>query len=196
MRTVTLIASVIAVLVLAPSAAAKQIETPAPTRETARPKHTCKHAKLLARYSANYYAVRRMHGKRAPGRNIRRDGLKRGRPSKCRHIRKSLRTLRRMRYGGSRLLNARGPYTPPAGTATLRTTSAPLSSIRACESGGSYTAISPGGQYRGAYQFDQQTWHSVGGSGDPASASPAEQDKRAAILYSQRGSAPWPVCGR
>jgi hypothetical protein len=188
MRTViTLTASVIAVLALTPMAA----EARQPAGHT-----SCKRPKLLAAYSTNYYAVRKLHGKRAPGRNIRRDGLGRGRPAKCFHIRKSLRTLRRMRHPGNRLLSPRRPYTPPAGTATLRTTSAPLSSIRACESGGSYTATSPGGTYRGAYQFDQRTWNSVGGSGDPAAASPAEQDKRAAILYTRRGSAPWPVCGR
>ena len=70
-----------------------------------------------------------------------------------------------------------------------------LASIRRCESGGSYQAVSPSGQYRGAYQFDQQTWQSVGGSGDPAAASPAEQDARAGQLRSQRGSSPWPNCG-
>jgi len=36
----------------------------------------------------------------------------------------------------------------------------------------------------------------VGGSGDPASAPEAEQDKRAAMLYAQQGSSPWPVCGQ
>lgn len=70
-----------------------------------------------------------------------------------------------------------------------------LASIRACESGGNYGAVSSSGQYRGAYQFDLQTWQSVGGSGDPAGASPAEQDARADQLWSQRGSNPWPNCG-
>ncbi len=71
----------------------------------------------------------------------------------------------------------------------------PLAAIRACESGGDYGAVSAGGRYRGAYQFDRQTWQSVGGSGDPAAASPAEQDARAAALRTQRGSNPWPNCG-
>jgi len=31
---------------------------------------------------------------------------------------------------------------------------------------------------------------------NPADASPAEQDKRAAMLYAQQGSSPWPVCGQ
>jgi resuscitation-promoting factor RpfB len=70
-----------------------------------------------------------------------------------------------------------------------------LAAIRACESSGNYGAVSANGRYRGAYQFDQQTWQSVGGSGDPASASPSEQDARASRLRSQRGSNPWPNCG-
>jgi hypothetical protein len=70
-----------------------------------------------------------------------------------------------------------------------------LADIRACESGGDYGAVSSSGTYRGAYQFDYQTWQSVGGSGDPAAASPEEQDMRAQMLYDQRGSSPWPNCG-
>lgn len=69
-----------------------------------------------------------------------------------------------------------------------------LRRIAQCESGGNPRAVSPSGQYRGKYQFDYATWASVGGSGDPAAASEAEQDKRALILYSRRGSQPWPVC--
>ena len=68
--------------------------------------------------------------------------------------------------------------------------------LRNCESSGNYQAVSPSGLYRGAYQFDLSTWASVGGSGDPAVASPEEQDHRAQVLWSQRGSSPWPVCGR
>lgn len=70
-----------------------------------------------------------------------------------------------------------------------------LESIAACESGGDPTAVSSGGDYRGKYQFDSGTWASVGGSGDPAAAPAAEQDYRAALLYSRAGSSPWPVCG-
>ena len=70
-----------------------------------------------------------------------------------------------------------------------------LAAIRACESSGNYGAVSRDGAYRGAYQFDRPTWQSVGGSGDPAAASAAEQDARADQLWSQRGSNPWPNCG-
>ncbi|MGB3411963.1 MAG: transglycosylase family protein [Microthrixaceae bacterium] len=74
--------------------------------------------------------------------------------------------------------------------------SATLAKIRRCESGGNYSIVSSSGRYRGAYQFDYRTWAGVGGSGDPAAASPAEQDYRALLLLRQRGTRPWPVCGR
>ncbi|MGH2981069.1 MAG: transglycosylase family protein [Solirubrobacterales bacterium] len=70
-----------------------------------------------------------------------------------------------------------------------------LDAIASCESGGDPTAVSSDGSYRGKYQFDYGTWASVGGSGDPAVAPEAEQDHRAALLYAQSGSSPWPVCG-
>ncbi|HEU5252233.1 MAG TPA: transglycosylase family protein [Solirubrobacterales bacterium] len=79
--------------------------------------------------------------------------------------------------------------------AALGVSMATLESIASCESGGDPTAISSDGSYRGKYQFDFGTWESVGGSGDPAAAPEAEQDYRAALLYSQAGSSPWPVCG-
>lgn len=70
-----------------------------------------------------------------------------------------------------------------------------LESIASCESGGDPRIVSSDGSYRGKYQFDHGTWESVGGHGDPAAAPEAEQDYRAALLYSRSGSSPWPVCG-
>jgi hypothetical protein len=70
-----------------------------------------------------------------------------------------------------------------------------LESIAACESGGNPEAVSSDGSYRGMFQFDQGTWESVGGHGDPAAAPAVEQEYRAALLYSESGSSPWPVCG-
>lgn len=69
-----------------------------------------------------------------------------------------------------------------------------LARIAQCESGGNPRAISPGGDYRGKYQFSPATWEAVGGSGDPAAASEAEQDLRARILYERAGPGQWPVC--
>lgn len=67
------------------------------------------------------------------------------------------------------------------------------------ESGGNYGAVSSSGTYRGAWQFDQQTWDSnAAASGrddlvgqDPAAVDPGSQDQVAAATYSARGSQPW-----
>jgi hypothetical protein len=69
-----------------------------------------------------------------------------------------------------------------------------LRQIGDCESGGNPRAVSPGGQYRGKYQFSLETWHNLGGSGDPVDASEAEQDRIALKLYRRSGTAPWPNC--
>jgi Transglycosylase-like domain len=70
-----------------------------------------------------------------------------------------------------------------------------LAAIAACESGGDPRAVGGGGSFRGKYQFDYGTWARVGGSGDPAAAPEAEQDRRANMLYARAGSSAWPVCG-
>ena len=72
---------------------------------------------------------------------------------------------------------------------------AALRRIAECESGGNPRAVSPGGQYRGKYQFSRATWRTLGGSGDPADAPEWLQDRLALKLYRERGSAPWPNCG-
>lgn len=73
---------------------------------------------------------------------------------------------------------------------------ATLAAIARCESHGNPRAISPGGTYRGKYQFDHATWQEVGGTGDPAAAPESEQDMRAAMLYRKAGPGRWPICGR
>ncbi len=70
-----------------------------------------------------------------------------------------------------------------------------LQAIAQCESGGDPRAIGGGGAYRGKYQFSYSTWAGVGGTGDPAAAPEAEQDRRAAMLYDRSGAGQWPVCG-
>lgn len=57
-------------------------------------------------------------------------------------------------------------------------------------------ATNTGNGYYGLYQFDLSTWRSVGGRGLPSEASRREQTWRAQMLWQQRGSSPWPVCGR
>ena len=69
-----------------------------------------------------------------------------------------------------------------------------LQRIAACESGGNPAAVSADGRYHGKYQFSRATWRDMGGSGSPARASEAEQDRMAAKLLAQRGTSPWPNC--
>jgi hypothetical protein len=67
--------------------------------------------------------------------------------------------------------------------------------IAQCESHGDPRAIGGGGTFRGALQFMQSTWESVGGEGDPAAAPLEEQLRRGALLMARSGSSPWPQCG-
>ena len=75
-------------------------------------------------------------------------------------------------------------------TATADPSAADWSRLRMCESTNRYP-INTGNGYYGAYQFDLPTWRSVGGTGYPHQASPAEQDHRALYLYRMRGWQPW-----
>jgi hypothetical protein len=102
----------------------------------------------------------------------------------ARALRREARTLAREQRQERTAAAAAGPV---SGT---------LQAIAACESGGNPHAIGGGGAFRGKYQFTYSTWAAVGGSGDPAAAPEAEQDRRAAMLYSQAGAGQWPVCGR
>ncbi|MBC7291617.1 MAG: transglycosylase family protein [Actinotalea sp.] len=63
-----------------------------------------------------------------------------------------------------------------------------------CESGGNPTIVSSNGLYYGLYQFSLSTWQSVGGTGLPSEASPAEQTQRAQILQARSGWGQWPAC--
>jgi hypothetical protein len=81
-----------------------------------------------------------------------------------------------------------------AGARTVRVPAA-LRRIAECESGGNPRAVSPGGRYRGKYQFSRSTWRNLGGEGDPAAAPEWLQDRIALKLYRKHGTAPWPNCG-
>jgi hypothetical protein len=140
-----------------------------------------------------------------PGRNIAEDGIRKGgeaRAATRAEVLKSLSTLRSMDLslrGATPSAGAPAAAAPSSGGQAAAPASAGsgsgLDSVARCESGGDPSAVSSDGQYRGKYQFDQQTWESVGGTGDPAAAPEAVQDQKAAQLQAQRGSNPWPVCG-
>lgn len=87
-----------------------------------------------------------------------------------------------------------GPQPTGAGSAARLNWSA----VAKCESGGNPRAVNSAGYY-GLYQFNQQSWATVGGSGLPSQASAAEQTYRAQLLYNRvngRWQGQWPNCGR
>jgi resuscitation-promoting factor RpfC len=71
----------------------------------------------------------------------------------------------------------------------------PSSGYEACviaaESGGNAGAVNASSGAGGLYQFLPSTWASLGYSGLPQNASPAEQQAAFNQLYAQSGSAPW-----
>ena len=97
----------------------------------------------------------------------------------------------------ARRCRRRGQSPPQRRRRRWRATASPqLEAIAACESGGNPSTNTGNGFY-GKYQFTQQTWAAVGGSGNPAAAPEAEQDRRAAMLLARAGAGPvarlWPV---
>ena len=90
---------------------------------------------------------------------------------------------------GLRPFSARSVRRTSSGTLPLV-----LRRIAQCESGGNPRAVSPGGTYRGKYQFSRETWRNLGGTGDPAAAPEWLQDRLALKLYRQAGTSPWPNC--
>lgn len=108
--------------------------------------------------------------------------------------------LRASRSANPPAVVARGPVStaPPGGSCN-----GDFDCFKPCtfahESGGNYQIVSPGGTYRGAWQFDQGTWNNAVANagypewvGRPANEAPPEiQDAAAAWLYSMRGNQPW-----
>lgn len=107
--------------------------------------------------------------------------------------------------------NQPGPSSAPAPSGSGSPVAAPVSGgtdpalnpflqcVVQAESGGNYGAVSPGGQYMGAFQFSQSTWNvaaQAAGRPDlvgvpPNLASKADQDTLAVTLYALDGEAPW-----
>lgn len=96
------------------------------------------------------------------------------------------------------------PYTgcekPPCKRRAIAPYKPFLRAVGACESGTSrwlrhgLHAVSPGGRYRGRYQFGLPDWRRAGGSGDPADAGWLEQAYRAVVWLTVNGRRSWPNC--
>ncbi|TCC42922.1 transglycosylase family protein [Kribbella sindirgiensis] len=145
---------------------------------------------------ADWHELARINNLKDPnliliGQTLSLDGVKKAatpapkKVTKKSEAKKSEKTERKAR-------TSRSEDRPSTGKANL---SGAWAKVANCESSGNPRAVNPAGYY-GLFQFDLQTWRSVGGSGNPAKASAAEQLMRAKKLYAQRGASPWPVCGK
>ena len=88
----------------------------------------------------------------------------------------------------------------PAGTPSGDPSLPPfLQCVLQTESGGNYSAVSPGGTYMGGFQFSQATWNQAAQLAGmpqlinvpPNDATPAQQDDLAIALYNADGTQPW-----
>jgi hypothetical protein len=103
--------------------------------------------------------------------------------------------LRALSVSALTLLIAGGTQLAVATPASAGTDSSAWARLRRCESGNRYY-LNTGNGYYGAYQFNLRTWRAVGGRGYPHRAAPVEQDRRARVLYRERGWRPWAGCAR
>ncbi|MEO2140094.1 MAG: transglycosylase family protein, partial [Thermoleophilia bacterium] len=173
-------------------------------------------ARLVARLRADRRAVGRLQARRAQEARAAADARNQAaerraaavalRDGRARALRAARTQLRRLEAREAARARQRARATQPGGT-TAGTprggrwpavpggpSRAVLERIAWCESRGNPRSIGGGGQFRGKYQFMQSTWEAMGGSGDPAAASEAEQDYRAALLFVKWGPGQWPVC--
>jgi hypothetical protein len=150
-------------------------------------------------YSKHWHKVRQVQGRRAPGRNIRRWGVRfRGVTfdATCGELRRSRGQLKRLLdappYARQQAVP---PAQPPAGVKSARTVAVGGTSNAmvnpSCESGGNPQVVDASGTYWGKYQFDYGTWVAHGGSpGAYGSAPEWIQDQVAArVTYDA-----WPNC--
>ncbi len=89
--------------------------------------------------------------------------------------------------------------TSTASTSALPQLNSFLTCVVQAESSGDYQAVSPTGQYMGAFQFAQSTWNEAAQLAGlptlvgvpPTEASPRDQDLLAIALYNADGEQPW-----
>lgn len=183
MRTLVIAAALVAAICLPATASADKAD--------------CS-AKLESSYTAHYNKVAKQHGKRAPGRNIRKYGVlfkKVVFETTCGELRRSNKQLKALLAAPAYAHSVPvPPAQPPAGVQSDSTvanggSSNPMVDPN-CESGGNPQAVDPSGTYWGKYQFDGATWGAYA-HGAPYGSSPEwVQDQVAArVPYDA-----WPNC--
>lgn len=166
------------------------------------------HASTPSHRHVGVYLYLRRHvihtfGVKEAGRNVIRDGLSTGKVVTDYVVRKSIQIYERALYYVAPHPPAPAAYAKPTSyQAPIPITTSPAynggysipSYIVQCESHGNWNAVNPSSGAGGAYQIIQTTWQAYGGTGSPASASPAEQSSIAAKIYASQGASAW-SCG-
>jgi hypothetical protein len=155
-------------------------------------------------YTKHYQQVRQRHGQRAPGRQIRKLGIRydtrpdgqRGpwkiRPAKCHELRQSNQQLKALLYDPPAMTSKAVP--PPQAPAGVQTDT-DQANLPDCtwrpESGGDYSAVNPSSGAYGKYQIIPSTWaaHCAG-----ISRTPSGQEQCAARVYRAQGAGAWVGC--
>lgn len=105
-------------------------------------------------------------------------------------------TMKKIALGATVGLGAVAVPATFAGTASAATTTV-WDRLAQCESSGNFADMDSGGNgHYGGFQFSLSTWASVGGTGNPADATPAEQLLRAKELLATAGPGQWSCAGQ
>ncbi|TDO54302.1 LysM domain-containing protein [Kribbella sp. VKM Ac-2527] len=157
-------------------------------------------SEIAEAYGADWHQLAEINNLADPdliliGQTLKLDGSKKATVRQSERRTKAKKTETRVRKSERTTPRKRASRSESNRTTGSVSMSAAWRKVAQCESGGNPRAVNPAGYY-GLFQFDRQTWRSVGGSGNPANASAGEQLMRAKRLYAQRGAQPWPVCGR
>lgn len=169
-----------------------------PTMSTAPKTPKPKEHPVAKTYSDRYFAAKQKLGARAPGRNIRRHGVRTKNGTRQATIADLAASSKRLKVmittpKVAPIARVAQPAQAQPATSGGGGAGGDLASIRQCESGGNY-ATNTGNGYYGAYQFDASTWKAAGGTGMPHTASPAEQDRVAANWIAKGNRGAWPNC--
>ena len=152
-------------------------------------------------YQRAYRAVVQALGRRAPGRNIIRDGIirdgtSRGAAPSDAEVTRSIRVLDRMRATSGPALSLGTPGTATTTGAVASASTSP--SLPSCtwepESGGNPAALNPQSGAGGYYQILPSTWAAYGGTGAPQDAPMSEQTRVAQRIWDSQGSSAWVNC--
>jgi hypothetical protein len=148
-------------------------------------------------YERLYKQVAQKFGKRTPGRNIVKDGTRKGAATDAQVVASIAEFVKWLTpppvVAPAPVYSApAGTYSAPVSTSYSGGYSIP-SSIVQCESGGNWSAVNSSSGAGGAYQILPSTWAAYGGTGSPQDASPAEQSAIASRIWASQGASAW-VC--